>query len=189
MKTHPKDYAVLLMTAGAIAILDQLTKHIVRSNLPMRQVFHPEWWLTQYVRIVHWQNTGMAGGLFQDMNPVFILIGCIIAGTVLYYFPRIHRDERLLRLALCLTLGGALGNLIDRLSRGHVTDFISIGNLPVLNIADASVGAGAALLIFAIWQQERKDKQFFANTAQVQKDQAVKPATTSQPSPEENQGE
>jgi signal peptidase II len=189
LKTLLKDYAGLLLTAGAIATLDQLTKHLVRTNLPMGQVFHPEFWLTQYVRIVNWHNTGMAGGLFQGKNIVFILIAFIIAGVVLYFYPFISRDERLMRLALGLVLGGALGNLIDRLSQGYVTDFFSIGNLPVLNIADASIATGSALLIFALWRQEVGSQQAPVHTAQIQNNRNDKSTTTKPGSSEETQGE
>ncbi len=189
MNIRMKDYAVLFLIAVPIAALDQLTKHLVRINLPKGQVFHPELWLTQYVRIVHWHNTGMAGGLFQNMNLLFVLIGLIIAGAILFYYPHIPRNARLLQLALGMMLGGALGNLVDRLSRGYVTDFISIGNLPVLNIADASIATGSALLVFGLWQREKKEKQLSANGAQRQKNKAGKSTMITSPPPEEIQGE
>jgi signal peptidase II len=189
LRIRPKDYAVLFLIAGAVAGLDQLTKHLVRANLPKGQVFHPELWLTQYARIVHWHNTGMAGGLFPNMNPVFVVIGLIIAGAILYYYPRLPGDERLPHMAFGLILGGALGNLIDRLSRGYVTDFISIGSLPVLNIADASVAIGSALLVFGVWKHEVKEKQRSENSKPTQTDAAGKPANTPPPTPEETQRE
>ena len=65
----------------------------------------------------------------------------------------------MLRLALSMQLGGALGNLIDRLTIGHVTDFISVGNFPVFNVADASITIGAALLFLSVWIRERAEKQ------------------------------
>ena len=70
-----------------------------------------------------------------------------------------EQDDWLLRLALSLQLGGALGNLIDRLTVGHVTDFISVGNFPVFNLADASITIGAVLLFLDVWLRERADKK------------------------------
>ena len=190
MKKYYKDYAVLFLITGTIVILDQLTKYIVRTNLPYGQVYRPELWLSQYVRIVHWSNTGAAFGLFQDMSIVFTVLGFIVAGVIIYYFPRVPREEWLIRAALALQMGGALGNLVDRLFRdGQVTDFISVGNFPVWNIADASISVGAAILFVTLWDRERKDRQLRKSTSQAQEDHPDQPAMTSLQVPEETQGE
>ena len=190
MKRYFKDYAVLLSIAGTIVILDQLTKHIVRTNLPYGQVYRPELWLSQYVRIVHWRNTGAAFGLFQNMSIVFTILGFIVAGVILFYYPRIPREEWLIRLAMSLQMGGALGNLVDRLFQdGQVTDFVSVGNFPVFNVADASISVGTAILFFALWDQERKGKQLLDSSAQTEEDQPDQPAMTSLQVPEDAQGE
>ena len=160
MKKYLKDYLFLFSIAGLIVILDQLTKYIVRTNLTYGQVYRPDLWLSQYARIVHWRNTGAAFGLFQDMSIIFTVLAFVVAGVIIYYFPHVPRDEWLIRLAMSMQLGGALGNLIDRLTQqGEVIDFISVANFPVFNIADASISVGTALLLFALWQQDRKEKR------------------------------
>jgi signal peptidase II len=159
LKKFIREYIGLFSIAGTIVLLDQLTKHIVRTNLPFGQVYRPELWLSQYVRIVHWRNTGAAFGIFQDMNMVFTVLSFIVVGVIIYYYPRVPREDWLIRLAMSLQLGGALGNLIDRLNQGYVTDFISMINFPVFNIADASISIGVAILFFALWQRERKEKE------------------------------
>ena len=93
---------------------------------------------------------------FQQFSTVFTILPFIVAGAILYYFPQVPRSDWLIRLALSLQLGGALGNLIDRLTRKFVTDFISVGNFAVFNIADAAISVGTALLILGIWLNERK---------------------------------
>ena len=150
MKEIRQKYAGLFIIAGAIVVIDQLTKHIVRSNIPMGQVFHPELWLSQYARIVHWYNTGVTGGLFQNMNTVHIVLNMIIAGVLIFIYSRTPTDEKLTRLALAMMLGGGVGNIIDRLLQGHVTDFLSVGNFPVFNVADSCVSMGAALLFISL---------------------------------------
>jgi signal peptidase II len=179
----------LLSIAGTIAVIDQFTKYLVRANLPLGQVLLPELWLTQYVRIVHWYNTGAAGGVFQGMNTAFTLLVFFIICMVLYFYGRTSRDEQLFRLAMALMLGGALGNLIDRLIQGHVTDFISIGNFPVLNIADACISCGATLLIFALWSHERKSKQPSESTPQSQETGTNPPGANSSSYFKETQGD
>ncbi len=166
MKRYLKDYLVLFLISGTIVLLDQLTKHWVRANLAYTEVFHPEWWLSQYVRIVHWQNTGAAFGLFQDMSLVFTVLAFVVTGVILYYFPRVPPEDWLIRLAMGMQMGGALGNLVNRLTHGGtVTDWISVGNFPVFNVADASISVGVAILFFALWQQERIARQLRASSA------------------------
>jgi signal peptidase II len=75
---------------------------------------------------------------------------------IIIYFPRIPREDWLLRLALALQLGGAVGNLIDRVTQGYVTDFISVGSFPVFNVADASISIGAVLLVISVLLKDRE---------------------------------
>ena len=92
-------------------------------------------WLAPYARIVHWYNSGAAFGMFQNGNLVFTILAFIVIGAIIYYFPQVESDDWTLKVAMGLQLAGASGNLIDRLMRGKVTDFISVGIFPVFNIA------------------------------------------------------
>ena len=148
MKRYCKDYLFLLPVSGLIVLLDQVTKAIIRANLPLRGVWVPWDWLEPYARIVNWYNTGVAFGMFQDRNTLFCLLSIVVSLVILYYFPQVPRQDLNLRLALGMQLGGAVGNLIDRIMLGHVTDFISVGNFPVFNVADANISVGVAYLDF-----------------------------------------
>ena len=179
-------YTVLFLIAGIIVLLDQLTKEWVRLNLFLGEVYRPELWLTHYIRIVHWKNTGAAFGMFQDMNPVFIVLSVLVSAVILYYFPQIPNQDWLVRLSMGMLLGGAIGNLVDRFRQGYVTDFISVGKFPVLNIADASISVGVAILFVGMWLQEKNKKDLAPaeaeNPSPIQPDDAVG-------APEEVQGE
>ncbi len=153
------DYLTLFLFSGSIVALDQLSKEWVRDNLGWAEIYRPDLWITQYVRIIHWRNTGSALGLFQDFGFVFTALSFVVGLAILVYFPRVSWKEWPLRLAMGLQLGGAIGNLIDRLMRGHVTDFISIGNFPVFNIADASISSGVVILLVWVWLHERRQKE------------------------------
>ena len=159
LKKILRNYAFLFTIAGFIVILDQLTKSIVRNNIVIGEIWSPWPWLTPYARIIHWYNTGVAFGFFQGSNQIFTVVALIVALVVIYYFPQIPRAEWALRLALSMQLGGAIGNLIDRLTIGHVTDFISIGNFAVFNVADASITMGVVVLMVGIWLQDRREKK------------------------------
>jgi len=158
LKKHLTSYAVLFLIAGIIVLLDQLTKEWVRLNLQLGEIYRPELWISNYFRLVHWKNTGAAFGMFQDMNPVFMVLSVLVSAVILYYFPQIPRQDWLVRLSMGMLLGGALGNLIDRFRQGYVTDFISVGKFPVLNIADASISVGVAVLFVGMWLQEKGKK-------------------------------
>jgi signal peptidase II len=162
LKKTIRGYIYLFGIAIFIIVLDQWTKSLVRANLTPGDVWVPYEWLAPYARFVHWYNTGVAFGMFQDMNWLFAILAFIISGAIIYYFPHVPENEWLMRLALSMQLGGAVGNLIDRLTLGHVTDFISIGSFAVFNVADASISSGVAVLLLAVWLQEvqeRKRKQ------------------------------
>ena len=158
LKKYLPDYLYLLVIAGIIIALDQWTKSLVRINLAFTERWVPWDWLAPYARIVHWKNTGAAFGMFQNLSTVFTILPFIVVGLILFYFPQIPRQDWPLRLALSMQCGGAIGNLIDRLRIGHVTDFVSVGNFPVFNVADASISTGVAVLIIGMWIQEKRLK-------------------------------
>jgi signal peptidase II len=153
-----RDYFILLGLAGIVIGLDQWAKYLVRVRLEFGESWSPMEWLMPYIRIVHWTNTGAAFGLFPSGSLIFTVIAVIVTVAILYYFPRVPRNQLAMRFALALQLGGALGNLMDRLFQGTVTDFISVGSFPVFNIADSSISIGTAILIAAMWIEERRER-------------------------------
>ena len=162
MKKYILIYLNLFGTAGIVVALDQWTKWLVRTNIPFATQWLPKGleWLMPYARLVYWHNTGAAFGMFQNGSLVFTILAFIVIGAILYYYPQIEAEGWLFRLALSLQLAGAVGNLIDRLTHaGKVTDFISVGTFPVFNVADTSITVGTAILILAVWLNDRKEKQ------------------------------
>lgn len=161
MKSVVSKYWGIVIIAAVIVLLDQWTKWLVRSNIPAGESWLPDWlaWISPYARIVHWYNRGAAFGMFQQGNMVFTVLAFVVIAAILYYYPQISRADWPLRLALSMQLGGAIGNLIDRIRIGHVTDFISIGSFPVFNIADSSISVGCAVLLLGVWWQERAAKK------------------------------
>jgi signal peptidase II len=154
-------YWQIVGIAVLIVALDQWTKSLVRANIPLSGTWLPEsWeWLSPYARIVHWYNTGAAFGMFKEGSMVFTVLAFIVICLILYYYPQVEKADWSLRIAMSMQLGGATGNLIDRLTIGHVTDFISVGNFPVFNVADASISVGAAVLFLGIILMERAEKK------------------------------
>lgn len=151
-----RDYAVLVLISGSIIALDQITKWIVRTNLALGETWSPFPWLAPYARFVHWNNTGAAFGLFPDGGTIFMIVAVLVSAAIIYYYPQIPKDKTAYRIAMGMQLAGALGNLIDRVLHGPVTDFISIGRFAVFNVADASISIGTAILVVAMWMDERQ---------------------------------
>jgi signal peptidase II len=163
-RTHLKkaflNYRFLFLIAGVIIVLDQWTKWLVKTSLPNPGDYWSPWpWLTPYARIIHWTNTGAAFGIFQGFGDVFSVMAIIVSLGILYYFPQVPNSEWPLRLAMGLQLGGAVGNLIDRLDQGHVTDFVSVGNFAVFNVADACISTGVVVLVLGVWIREQVQKK------------------------------
>lgn len=160
LKLFIKKYWILFTVAAVLIILDQWTKHWVRTTIPYGGSWMPIEWLAPYFRLVHWTNTGVAFGMFQGKGFIFAILAFIVAGAIIYYYPQIPEKDWIMRVALGFQLGGALGNLIDRiLFNFEVTDFISMGNFAVYNIADASITVGVAILLLAVWIKDSQDKE------------------------------
>jgi signal peptidase II len=154
-----KKYRMLAGVAITIILLDQWTKHLVRTNIPLGGTWSPWEWLAPYARIVHWTNTGAAFGMLQGFGLVFTILSILVAGFMVYYFPRIPHEEWPLRIAMGMQFGGAIGNLIDRLTIGEVTDFVSVGSFAVFNVADACITVGVVVLLVGMWIKERIDQK------------------------------
>ncbi len=178
LKKYIWDYAFLLTLGGLIIALDQWTKELVRDNLALYEIWNPFGdWLEPYARIIHSNNTGMAFGQLPEFSIVFTTFSIVAVIAVLNFFPVVPWKDWLPRLALTLVFGGAGGNLVDRLFHGGgVTDFISVGNFAIFNVADSSISVAAVLIILPslphLWQEykhSRKDK-----IKQIRKRYAVK---------------
>jgi signal peptidase II len=164
-----RDYVILFLLAAAIIALDQWTKALVRTDIPLGGDWLPGplTWLLPYARIVHWNNSGAAFGFFQNGGLIFTVLAIVVAGVIIYYYPTVPRRDVLLRLSLGMLLGGSIGNLIDRVAFGNVThlvfgsvtDFISLGNFAVFNVADSSITVGVGLLILSAWLNDRAMKK------------------------------
>ncbi len=142
---------LFFLTALLVILADQFSKFWVRSNLTPGESL-PE---TGLFRLTHVHNTGAAFGLFQDQSlplAIVALIGVVAILIFVLFFS--HRlpilNNWLSKLALGLVLGGASGNLIDRIRQGYVTDFIDIGIWPAFNVADSSVVVGVILFAYSL---------------------------------------
>jgi signal peptidase II len=144
-----------LYLAGLIVIVfiaDQLSKGWIRDNLiPGRSI--PD---EGFFRLTHISNTGSAFGLFPDQTLVLMLASLVGIGILLVFFRKQSDRGIWLRASLGLQLGGAIGNLADRLTLGGVTDFIDVGPWPIFNLADSSIVVGIILLAWMLYNPSKK---------------------------------
>lgn len=132
-----------------IVVLDQVLKFWVRSKLVLGEVkFNLGFFNLTYV-----QNTGAGFGVLQGFNLGLIFFSILVIGIIFYYYNQIDVKERLLVFATAFVLGGALGNLIDRISLGHVVDFLSFSFWPAFNVADMAVSIGVIGLVIYYWKK------------------------------------
>ncbi len=133
---------VLLATAPAVLAVDQLTKYLVRTNLFLGKSWPDE----GFFRLTHGTNSGSAFGLFSAQTPLLIVASLVAIGFLIYFYRTHALPNPLLRFAIGMILGGAVGNLIDRLRVGSVVDFIDVGPWPIFNMADSSIVVGMVVL-------------------------------------------
>lgn len=145
---------------GLAVVLDQLTKVIVRSRMHIGESFNL---IGEVVKITHVENPGIAFGIRVSNGSIFTALSILASiGVLIYLFT--HWDEGMnVKGSLALILGGAFGNLLDRIVYKQVTDFIDvgIGNLrwPVFNVADSAVVIGMFILIYTTFFAEKKSRE------------------------------
>lgn len=149
----------LLAVAGLVLVADQITKYFVRALLDPNQTVAVVKGLFYFT---HVRNTGAAFGLFSQKQPVFVAATIAAIGLIIIYHIKTKETDFFFNLALGLELGGAAGNLIDRLSQGWVTDFLHVPYIPVFNIADSAIVVGVVLLILVMVRdilRERREEE------------------------------
>lgn len=150
----PRRLPWLLLISAGIFVFDRLAKAWVTAHIPMGGAIPV---IPRVLRITHWTNEGAAFSLFADtasphlVNRALITINCVVAAAVLLALVKLGKHFSLVAVALALILGGALGNVHDRIAYGSVVDFIEVHifryHWPDFNVADSAVVIGACLLL------------------------------------------
>lgn len=145
------------LVMGLVLALDQFTKYLVETRIPLYGYWAPFPALENIFRITHTANTGAVFGLFQGSGIFFTGLALVIVSAIIYFNLTLPGGQWWLRLALGLQLGGAIGNnLIDRMRQGHVTDFIDIGPWYIFNVADMAIVGGVILFGYLLIKEERE---------------------------------
>lgn len=162
MKHSLRYWGFLLATAAAIIMIDQISKNLVLEHIPPGATIQPIPALVPFFQITHSSNTGMAFGMLANAGDLLLLLALVIVGVMLLMYSRLEGGLWLTRLAIGLVVGGALGNIIDRLQHGYVVDFVHL-TIPglisnVSNLADHAIVLGVLTLLATSWWRERQTR-------------------------------
>ena len=139
---------LFLGTTAAVIALDQWTKALARAHLLGPDGRGPRSipLVGEYVRLTYVENRGAAFGMLQDQTTFFVLVGLVVIVVIVASYRQIREPSWTLDLALGLQMGGAIGNLVDRVRYGYVVDFFDLTVWPVFNVADSAICVGVGLL-------------------------------------------
>jgi signal peptidase II len=142
---RPRSLGIFLI-ALTVVVLDQVSKYLVTNNLDLNAFYWPIPFLQPFAGLVYIHNTGAAFGMLQNQNLFFTAVAIIVVSVIVYLVRTTPQLDPMLAVSLGLLLGGACGNLIDRLRYQYVVDFIYVTRFAISNVADACITLGVVLL-------------------------------------------
>lgn len=151
-----KSHWLLIAIAVATFVLDRITKIFMFQTLLQHNTI---WVLPPYFNFTLVLNRGTAFGLFQNSIPVLVVISMVVLAGIGYFYFQEKKPTLWFKLSLGFLLGGALGNLFDRIFLGYVIDFINFTFWPTFNVADMSIDAGIVGLLIYYYLMKPKAKK------------------------------
>jgi signal peptidase II len=149
---------LVAVVAVLVFVLDRITKSAVDASIPLGSSVEV---VGQWIRISHVTNTGAAFGLLPGGTTLLSILSVGAVLAIVFYYRRLAADSRLIAATLGMQLGGAFGNLVDRIGQGFVVDFVDVG-IPggprfwSFNVADSSIVVGIIAVTALLWWQERQ---------------------------------
>lgn len=142
---------LFVAAAALVFLLDQLTKSLaVHYLLPLGSVR-----LGGFLHLTYVENRGAAFGVLQNQTLFFVIVGLVVVGGLALSYRYLPEVSPLLNVCLGLQLGGALGNLADRLRQGYVVDFVDLTWWPVFNVADSAIVLGVCVMAYYLVRAPR----------------------------------
>ena len=157
----PRRFGWPLLVAVVVLAADQLTKWFVARALGPARTNNRVELLDPLLAVEYAENTGAAFGIFRGQGALVGVLAVVVLGGMLAYYGRASNPSRWLATGVGLLLGGALGNLLDRVRLGHVVDFVAVGLWPKFNLADSAITVGVVLLA---WQVLTGDEPSASNS-------------------------
>ncbi len=175
-----KRWGLLVIIGGGVLALDQWAKQQVVERLAYGQSWEPIPAIASVIRITRSQNAGAAFGIFPFASDFFLALAIITILAFVISYPRLPSHAWLSRVSVALISGGALSNAIDRLTMGHVVDYVHVQLTPavsnVSNFADHAITVGVVLLLIDQWRAERREMEEQARAGQTAEEEALSSA-------------
>lgn len=153
-----RDLALPVIALIVLAV-DQASKAWVIENVPLNGSLDVIPQIGDWFVLTHITNSGAAFGMFPQLSLVFTFVALGVSLVIVFYHRSLPPGQWLVRLSLGLQLGGALGNLVDRLHYGAVVDLFYVRFWPVFNVADSAIVLGVGLLMFHLLRSEQQEQQ------------------------------
>lgn len=151
---------IIIILSIIFLIIDQITKILVVNQLLPGENIEI---IKNIFSIIYTNNTGAAFSILLGKRIFLIVVAVLIIGVLLYYIKRNKIEKKIDIIALSFVIGGSLGNLVDRIVRGYVIDFISIKignyNFPIFNVADILIVVGVFLLLLSSRRRQSNDSK------------------------------
>lgn len=155
LSAQPFHWLALFSVAFAALVADQLTKQLVITQLALGESFH----VAGPLEIHHVRNSGIAFGIFSTWASAVTILTAVAIAWMVGYFAKAGARHPILPVALGFLIGGSLGNLVDRVRLGHVTDFLDVSFWPAFNLADTFIVLGVVILMATIISAERSPRK------------------------------
>jgi signal peptidase II len=146
-------------TVAGVILLDQWTKQLARQYLVENGLPRTIPMVGDLFKLTYVENRGAAFGLLQNQTVFFVVVGVVVIGVIIVSYRQMAAPSMFLNLCLGLQMGGAIGNLIDRVKDGYVVDFLELPYWPVFNIADSAIVVGVAGLAFKVLFPDRGSRE------------------------------
>lgn len=155
IQSRLREELAFFVTALSVVIADQLSKLLIRVSLSPGQSIPDK----GFLRLTYVTNTGGVFGLFSDQTFPLILTTTIGVVAFILYYRHLPSKSTLLKVGLGLAVGGAVGNLVDRLCLGYVIDFLDLRIWPVFNLADSAIVTGIGMVVcFLLFSARRQGR-------------------------------
>jgi len=141
--------SIFVAVTAFVVLIDQMTKYLVKTIIPLSASYPV---IPNILYFTHTTNTGASFSLFTSYSFILGMIAGAVAAGIIVWYKQIPKNYL---LPAALILAGTLGNLIDRILQGHVTDFIDVRIWPVFNVADSAITIAAIMLIIIVWKEEK----------------------------------
>lgn len=154
----PRRVGLVTLVAVLVFALDRISKVLVETSLAVGRSTDV---VGEWVRITHVTNSGAAFGLLPERTTLLSILSVVAVLAIVFYYRRLAADSVLIAATLGMQLGGAIGNLVDRIGQGYVVDFVDVGvpggvRFWAFNVADSSIVVGIIGVTALLWWQERR---------------------------------